>query len=243
MSPTASTLHIEQAADLFATLFQGAPFGLVFAVCGLSLLPLLLLATTSYLKLSVVLNILRSAIGGQQIPSAAVVSLLSLVLSLHIMTPVVHEIIDSLPAPASSTAPPAALDRTVSLLRAANEPLMAFLRRHSDLRERRFFADSTGTVPSTREEVSESDEALRSRESLFSLIPAFVLTELRGAFTLGFFLYLPFLVIDLLVSSILVALGMNMVSPITISFPLKLAVFVCSDAWFLLCRALVLHYR
>ena len=81
-----------------------------------------------------------------------------------------------------------------------------------------------------------------SGENFFSLVPAFVISELQQAFKIGFILFLPFLVIDLVVSNVLIALGMSMVSPFTISLPLKLILFVACDGWFLLCRGLVLGY-
>jgi type III secretion protein R len=125
------------------------------------------------------------------------------------------------------------IETILSTLTAGAEPLQDFLRTHSHPRERQFFARS-------RQSAEQADA--QRKEDLFSLIPAFLISELQEAFTIGFLLFLPFLVIDLVVANILIGLGMSMMSPVTISLPIKLLLFVLCDGWFLLSKGLVLGY-
>jgi type III secretion protein R len=109
------------------------------------------------------------------------------------------------------------------------KPLEEFLKKFSFPREREFF--------------TKRPDGSQRTESVFTLIPAFLLSELSRAFSIGVMVFLPFLVIDLVVTNLLIALGMTMTNPMTITFPVKLLLFVASDGWFLLCRSLILSYR
>jgi type III secretion protein R len=197
--------------------------------------PFLALAVTSFLKLSVVFSIFRNALGAQQVPSGAVVGLLSLVLSFHIMAPGGREMMAVLEGEIKTLGQKASPQQQLSsLLRIGRKvalPLEEFLQRHSERREREFFA-KTGRSPQEK-----------AAEDLTTLVPAFVLSELKEAFIIGFAIYHPFLVVDLVVINVLIGLGMVMVSPITIALPLKLILFVLCDGWFLLCRGLMLGYQ
>lgn len=141
-------------------------------------------------------------------------------------------------------------------LQRAGKPLETFLRKHSKRRERQFFAGlrlknmttaenkGRGTqIFAEKSKQGEVDnEGSLAGESFFTLLPAFLLSELQSAFVIGVSIFLPFLVVDLVVSNLLVGLGMMMVSPLSISLPLKLLLFVLCDGWFLLARGLVLSY-
>ena len=229
------------------------PLSGVVGIVLLSLLPLALLSVTSFLKLSVVLSILRNALGAQGVPSAALSALLSLLLTIHIMRPVAVE----MAARIAHMAPEQQVETTnrprrerirletvrdlLIVLDAAAEPLADFLRRHSGLRQRRYFIDPQRSSPIATIGTAASTEALAG-ESFYSLIPAFVFSELAAACALGVRIFLPFMVIDLVVASVLVGMGMGMVSPVTVALPLKLLLFVSVDGWFLLAEGLVRSY-
>jgi len=227
---------------------------IVLLVClGLfSLMPILLMGTTSFIKISVVLSIFRNALGAGQLPSAAVSGLLSLALSLHIMTPVIQETLQqgkvlgskhlSASAPLDSILklPPKQLQE---LAEGILKPLETFLLKHSNLREREFFAAAHLTDDEKQNVPCGIDSQCKPQgESLLTLIPAFVLSELQAAFAIGFSIFLPFLVIDLVIANLLVGMGMVMVSPVTISLPFKVLLFVSCDGWFLLCTGLINSY-
>jgi len=226
------------------------PLVLTVLMLGAALLPFALLSFTSFVKLSVVFNILRNALGLQQVPSTALISLLSLVLTIQIMQPVLSRSLENAgtelyprPSQAESAKDRAQkswesellIERLKLALTAAAEPIRHFLMQHSKKRERVFFS-------SIHQTASGGQPPLEG-ENFFSLVCAFLISELNQAFALGFVLFLPFLIVDLVVANVLVALGMMMVSPVTISLPLKIILFVLCDGWFLLCRALVLGYQ
>ena len=230
------------------------PLTLGLTFIALAVLPFLLLATTSFIKLSVVFGILRNALGAQQVPSAAVTSLLALVLTVHIMSPVAEEVAAEFFAKpkkegTKNGAGDNAGDDFFAQTARAGVALEKFLRKHSHLRERVFFAGirtrrhlSRDSAPSEPAGCAGAAECVVPGEDILSLVPSFVISELKEAFSIGFLIFLPFLVIDLVVANLLVGLGMMMVSPVTISLPFKIILFVIIDGWFLLCRGLVLGY-
>jgi type III secretion protein R len=209
------------------------PVALALALGLFSLFPLVMVTTTSFLKISIVLSLVRNALGVQQTPPNLVLYALALMLTGYVMAPVGAEI-----AQAVGTEPRAALDvqAMVSAARKAAEPMRKFLFANSKVEQRDFFvAQARKTWPKpAADDVRQDDLAI--------LVPAFVVTELTAAFEIGFLLYLPFIVIDLVISNILMAMGMMMVSPVTISLPLKLFLFVAVDGWTRLIHSLVLTY-
>jgi len=194
-------------------------------ISAVAVLPFVVLSTTSFLKLSIVFGILKNALGAQQVPSGAIIALLSLVLTVHIMRPVGDETYALLQENGLFEGEKKSIEEMLEIVEASGEPVRKFLIKHSEERERLFF--------------SKGEEG---SESLMTLVPAFVLTELAEAFMIGFTVFLPFLVVDLVIANLLVGLGMMMVSPITIALPFKLLLFVLCDGWFLLSRGLVLTY-
>lgn len=194
----------------------------------LSLAPALILTLTSFTRIVVVLSLLRHAVGVPQLPPNQVVVGLALFLTAFVMAPVAREI--------HSAAVEPYLARRISeteALQRATEPLRAFM-----LRQTRD-ADLALMARLAR---------LPERPSVASLpfhviVPAYTISELRTAFQLGFLLFLPFLVIDLVVASVLMSMGMFMLPPVMVSLPLKLLLFVLADGWHLVVRALVAGFR
>jgi type III secretion protein R len=189
---------------------------------------------TSFSKIAVVLSLARSAMGTQQAPPTLVLTGLAAVLSGHIMAPVmermydagqsVHEELDS-------------GERILGVVEKVTAPLRDFLVKHGSPEERSRLVDLA-------RELRPPEEAERvHEESLFVVIPAFVLTELREAFQIGFLVFLPFLVLDMVVANVLLALGMQSLSPGQVSLPFKILLFVAVDGWSLLARGLILGYR
>ncbi len=214
----------------------GRPIALIIALALVSLAPFAFMTLTAFLKISTVLHIVRGAIGAQNVPSNTVVMALSAALTLIAMAPVGSRIMDRV---APVLADPASSDTAVlvrGIVDATQEPMRAFLRANASPTERNRFYE---VARSARPE-EERDEV--GRDDLVVLIPAFMITELMEAFALGFIIYLPFLVIDLVVANVLLSLGMQMLSPTQVSLPFKLLLFVAVDGWGLLARALVTGY-
>jgi type III secretion protein R len=214
------------------------PIVLVVALAIVSLLPFAFMTVTAFVKIATVLQIVRSAIGAQGIPSSAVIMALSAALTVVAMAPVGDEIA-ARAAPLLSAREP----DTVALVRAGvdavREPLRGFMKANASDAERERFLEVA------RRARGEGKGLLGpvGADDLTVLLPAFIVTELREAFAVGFLIYLPFLVIDLVISNLLLALGMQMMSPTQVSLPFKLLLFVAMDGWGLLARALVTGYR
>ena len=218
---------------------MGSPLNLVIVLGALALLPFLLIMVTSFVKVAVVLSLLRTAIGTQQVPPTQVITGLAIVLSIYIMAPVgidayqaVWPKLQNLEQQERS----ATLDDYADIGDTVAKPLRAFLVEHSDTAERQLLYELA--VQMRTEEQAEDLE----RDDLIIAIPAFVVTELEEAFTIGFLLFIPFIIVDLVVANILLSLGMHMLSPTTISLPFKLLLFVLVDGWFLVVKGLVLGY-
>ncbi|RMD88181.1 MAG: flagellar biosynthetic protein FliP [Candidatus Dadabacteria bacterium] len=211
------------------------PIWLVIAALALALLPVLVGVATSYLKISIVLGMFRSGLGAQQVPGNMVVMGLSIAMSLYILSPVIEA---SFYAAGKSPLPSLADAPSYSELKRLSpivKPWIAFLKKHSGKRElqavREFALDGNGR----EKENKVSDNPL-------SLLVAFMLTELKEAFSMGFVILLPFLVIDMVVANILVGMGMFMVSPVMVALPLKLLLFIMCDGWILLMKGLIESY-
>lgn len=217
----------------------GSPLTMVVALGLLALLPFLLIMVTSFVKVAVVLSLLRTAIGAQSVPPNQVITGLAIVLSIYIMAPVGMQIYEEV-APTveayeqSDTRP--GFDEYRELATRVADPLRAFLSKHAHAVEKALLYDLAMELrpPEQRDQVG--------RDDLIILIPAFVVSELKEAFTIGFILFVPFIVIDMVIANILLSLGMHMLSPTTISLPFKLLLFVLVDGWFLVVKGLVLGY-
>lgn len=218
-----------------------SPFSLAVTLALLSLVPLVFMTTTSFVKISVVFSILRNAIGLASVPSGTVIAAFAAILTLYVMAPVGDEI-RSAAAPSLARLEDKGLESgaeiklVLELIGAAREPLRGFMERNAGKKERALFLSMAKRVrkPEQRAQVSARD--------FLVLLPAFLITELGEAFQIGFFVFLPFLVVDMIVANVLLALGMHMLSPTTISLPFKLLLFVMVEGWYLLSRALVFGY-
>lgn len=212
------------------------PLTLVALIVAFGVAPFVALMMTSYTKLVIVLGLLRTAMGLQQTPPNMVLNGIAIILSIYIMAPVGMEIADALrgqPLGAKGEG----LRDIVTVFDAAKAPAKAFLKKHTQERDRRFFLKSAGSIwPSQR-------AASLSEDDLMVLVPSFTLGELTRAFQIGFVIYLVFVVVDLITATVLLALGMSMISPTTISLPFKLLLFVMLDGWARLVHGLVLSYR
>jgi type III secretion protein R len=209
------------------------PFYVVVGLLILSLAPFAALMVTSYVKLSIVLSLVRNALGIQQIPPNMVINGLALILSIYIMAPVGMEMFDII---SDSFQANKDFETIVRGAGKAMEPLRQFLLKHSEKKERLFFAQSAKKLWN-----NETAKKMKDND-LMVLVPSFTVHELTSAFKTGFLIYLPFIIIDLIVSNILLAMGMMMLSPMTISLPFKLLLFVLTDGWTKLIHALVLSY-
>jgi len=209
------------------------PIVLVVALAIVSLLPF------AFVKIATVLQIVRSAIGAQGVPSNSVIMALAGALTLIAMAPVGDRIV-ARAGPLLSGAKGDTVALVEQGVEAVREPMRAFLKANASDTERARFLD---VAKSARSRESDEERASVGADDLTVLVPAFVVTELSEAFAIGFLIYLPFLVIDLVVSNLLLALGMQMMSPTQVSLPFKLLLFVTTGGWGLLARSLVSGYR
>lgn len=201
----------------------------------LSLAPFMAVMVTSFAKLVIVLSLVRNALGLQQIPPNLVLNGLALVLSMYIMAPLGLQIMQAAEQRlAGGTLQSKAL---FEIIHDARAPVQQFLSKHAQPRERDFFVQSAGKLWP-----EEQAQALKN-DDLMVLVPAFTVSELTAAFKIGFVIYLAFVIIDLVVANVLVALGMMMFSPTVVSVPLKLLLFVLLDGWSKLIHGLILTYR
>ncbi|HOB61145.1 MAG TPA: type III secretion system export apparatus subunit SctR [Candidatus Competibacteraceae bacterium] len=209
------------------------PSLLVLAMVLLGLIPFIAVIATSFVKIMVILQLIRNALGIQQIPPTMTLNGLAIILTLYIMAPVGIQAFDQLAGKDLKSMDTTELTHTLS---AAAEPFRQFLSRYAAPRHREFFLETAKRLwpPQATENLDENHFLI--------LIPAFTVSELTSAFEVGFLLYLPFVAIDLIISNILLAMGMMMVSPMTISLPFKLLLFVMLDGWTRLIQGLVLSY-
>ena len=213
------------------------PMTLVVILAAAALLPFVFMTLTAFVKISTVLQIVRGAIGAQNIPSSTVIMALAGALTLLAMAPVGTRIEERTRPLFEPGAPKDTSTWVIALATSTREPMRDFLRANTSVREKnRFFEIARAARPP-----AERDGV--GRDDFVILVPAFVVSELIAAFALGFALYLPFLVIDLVVSNALLALGMQMMNPTQVSLPFKLLLFVAIDGWGQLAQALVTGYR
>ena len=219
--PAALTLTVEGAgggAGLDAAL------KIVLVMTVISLAPALLVLLTSFTRIVVVLGFLRQALGTQQAPNNQIIIGLALFLTVVVMAPVLRSINEEALQPLLKDE----LSQTEALTR-AQVPLKEFMLAQVREKDVALFLDLTGT------EAPDSPEQL----PMLVVIPSFVIGELKTAFQMGFVLFIPFLIIDMVVASVLMSMGMMMLPPVLISLPFKILLFVLVDGWFLIVRSLV----
>ena len=215
-------------------LTQFDPFSLVLFVAAMSLLPLLFICTTCFLKVSMILMIVRNAIGVQQVPPSMAINSIALAITMFVMAPIFQDVFSRLPKLSANAYEGTRSFNLDDLVKAA-EPLRKFMTQNTLPEQRQRF------LALAQQQAKQSNEKLRDTDYVV-LIPTFVISEIELAFRVGFVLYIPFVVIDLLISNLLLALGMQMVSPMAISIPLKLLLFVVLDGWARLFEGLVNSY-
>jgi type III secretion protein R len=219
---------------------QSAPvisdvFSLYILIALLGLLPLAVVMVTSYAKIVIILGLVRNALGVQQVPPNMVINGVALLLSAFIMAPVAMQAFENAGLKGDdATLNPKSVTATLD---GGREPLRAFLDKHAGQREKAFFMNAARQIwPSAcAETLKDSD--------LIVLAPSFILTELTEAFKIGFLLYMAFIIVDLIIANVLLALGLSQVTPTIISIPFKLLLFVAMDGWSALIHGTVLTYR
>jgi len=199
-------------------------------------IPFLVAAGTCYIKFSIVFVLIRNALGIQQVPSNMTLNGIALFLALFVMMPVIQKGYEQYQAEHVQ------LNSVESIIEFSDTGLSgyrAYLKKYSDPELLNFFekAQAGRLDESHRDNVTTPNEP-----SIVALLPAYALSEIKAAFKIGFYLYLPFIVVDMVISSVLLALGMMMMSPVTISVPVKLILFVAMDGWTLLSKGLVMQY-
>ena len=193
----------------------------------LTLAPTILMTATSFTRIVVVMHFLRQGLGTQQTPSNQVLISLSLVLTFFIMAPTAREINATVlqPLQRNELTTDQALDRTAA-------PMKVFMLRHTRKKDLSLFLRiAKAPAPRTKADVP-----------MECLLPAFLISELKTAFEIGFMIFLPFLVLDMVVASILLSMGMMMLPPVVISLPFKVLLFVLVDGWYLIVGSLVRGY-
>ncbi|MBT2297582.1 type III secretion system export apparatus subunit SctR [Pseudomonas fluorescens] len=206
---------------------------IIVVVATIGLIPLAVVTLTGFMKISVVLFLIRNALGVQQTPPNMVLYGIALILSIYVTTPLIGDMYRQVQGRDLNIE---SIEQLTAFGDALRPPLQAHLSRFANENERGFFIQATETIwsPEARADLRDDD--------LVVLVPAFVSSELTRAFEIGFLLYVPFLVVDLLVANVLMAMGMSMVSPTLISIPLKLFLFVALSGWSRLMHGLILSY-
>ncbi len=209
------------------------------ALSGMALLPFLIMLLTSFVKIVVVLSLLRNAIGAQQAPPNQVINGIAFILSLYVMFPTgllmyeaAEDVITRYDSPVALISKESAA-YIIEVSKYAREPLRGFIQRNSSQQHHLMFYKLTyKMLPERFREELKIDDFL-------ILVPAYITSQLKDAFQIGVLIYIPFFVIDLVTANILLAMGMMMLSPVTISMPLKLFLLVMLDGWSILIHGLV----
>ena len=228
------TLTLFASVETANPSLAGNQLQLMALMAVLSLVPFAVVMLTSFSKFSVVLSMVRSAIGTQQAPPTMVLTGLAAVLTAHVMAPTFEQMwLVSKPHLHKGTS----TSEVVAVAGECLAPLTQFLQKHGSAEERARFVDMA-------RELRPIDQAASVSESdVMVVVPAFVITELREAFIIGFLIFLPFLMLDMLIANILLALGMQSLSPAQVSLPFKILLFVVVDGWSLLAHGLIQGYR
>lgn len=198
------------------------PMQLIVVLFCLSIMPLFAVMGTSFLKISIVLSMLRNALGIQQIPPNMAIYGLALILTLFTMAPVgfaIHDNIKGQPIDWNS------VDSLEQINSSVISPYKDFLKKNTSEEQIKFFTQIGYKIWPKQYQTSLSPD------SLLVMVPAFTMSQLIAAFKIGFLIYLPFVAIDLIVSNVLLAMGMMMVSPMTIALPFKLLIFILMGGW------------
>lgn len=228
MLPNETLLAKTSSSNLSDALQLHDPFSLALSLIILALIPFLAILATSFAKIVVVLSITRQALGTPQAPPNMVITSLAIILTCFSMYPVFGPIVTQLTRQKLSSSSTSDIAKTI--FDAAKIPLKEFLIAHANPKDKAMFKEVL-QKNSGDKKVSDDDWII--------LVPAFLISELSLAFQIGFLIYLPFVVIDLTIANLLMALGMQMLAPTTVSLPFKILLFVLIDGWRLLAEGLV----
>ncbi len=208
------------------------PLTVTLLLAALSLLPLVLITTTSFLKTVIVLMITRNAIGVQQVPPSMAVYAIAMMLTAYVMAPTLQ----AMTTPASDLVNGKTSGPWTESAARVVEPLRQFMVKRTKEEDRAAFLEKAQKL------WPPEQAAKATKEDFFVVVPAFMVSEIQAGFEMGFLVYIPFLVVDLIVSNLLLALGMQMMSPTTVSLPIKLFLFVIVDGWGKLLHAILDTY-
>ena len=196
---------------------------LLIAMAAFSLLPFIFVSMTPFLRFTVVFSMLKTAMGTNSVPSAITLIGLSLILTIYTMSPVFDKMYQEYQIPYQKN------QNVIEALNASSKPLKEYMLKQTRQGDLAFFVEKTRkAAPSTPDELT-----------LWEVAPAYIISELKTAFEIGFIIYVPFIVLDLVVANILLALGMFMLSPQIVSTPFKLLIFIAVDGWSLIVKGLV----
>lgn len=242
-TPGGQLTPIPSQLSNFSTLSRPSLITQTAAIAFMSLMPFIVMILTSFVKIVVVLSLLRNALGVQQAPPNQVINGVAFLLSIYVMYPTgvkmydaAQNVIERQNVPETLMSPTSA-QYVLEIASAAREPLRDFLRTNSLVKHHRIFFRTIYRL------LPEEHKADLKPDDFMVLVPSFITTQLKSAFEIGVLIYIPFFVIDLVVSNILLAMGMMMLSPVTISMPLKLFLLVMLDGWTLLIQGLVATFR
>jgi type III secretion protein R len=205
----------------------------VLAVMMLTFLPFLAVMATSFTKISIVLMLLRNAMGVQQAPSGLVLNSIALTLTIFILVPVGDQIMREIQAESLIMDD---WDSVLTVFNIVSDAFSGYITKFTDPKELEFFVDAAMKI------WPESLHPHIHTENIFLLLPAHVTSEITRAFQIAFMLFLPFVVVDMVVSNVLLAMGAMMVPPMLISLPIKILLFVSVDGWARLLHSLILSY-
>ncbi|MFH1429800.1 MAG: flagellar type III secretion system pore protein FliP [Candidatus Margulisiibacteriota bacterium] len=200
---------------------------MMLSLAAISLVPFFLMCMTSFLRMVIVLGMIRSAVGTQQVPPAPVIVSLALFMTIFVMSPVWNEISEKAITPYNENK----INQTVMWQR-AQQPIRQFMLNQTRERELEMFVEFSG--------IKQANDL--NNIPIYVIIPAFAISELRTSFQMGFLIFIPFLVIDLIVANVLLSLGMFMLSPVMVSLPFKILLFVLADGWFIITRGLITSF-
>ncbi len=222
--PPATPVKAEETIDLSKTVGSSMPLQIMVLLTVLSFIPALLISMTCFTRLIVVFHFLRQALGTQETPNNQVLLGLSLFITIFVMGPTLQNVYNDALKPMMNNE----ISQTVALEKAL-VPLRGYMIKHTRERDLALFLRlSQSPRPNSVDDVPTT-----------ALVPAYMISELKTAFQIGFVLFLPFLVIDLAVSSVLLSMGMMQLPPVMISMPLKILLFVMVDGWYLIVGSLV----
>lgn len=212
------------------------PLQVLILMTVLSLAPYILIMTTSFIRISIVLSFLRTAMGTQQVPPTQVLMALSLFMTMYIMAPVAQRINETAVKPYFQGTGGGPKMKQGEFIEKAVGPLQDFM--YANCRKTDivfFFKFAKQKLPEKVEKATDVP--------IYILLPAYVVSEIKTAFAIGFLLYIPFLVIDMVVASVLMSMGMFMLSPMTISLPFKLLLFVMINGWEIIIGGLIKSFN